>query len=174
MPKPPQINCRHGSQESLHNPVLQEMFRHHPFDNSSCQGIQSASAELKPADCCVRDHAERVAFHHCRTPPLVLLQVMGCPARQHSAKKEYLVAQSNQSFRASVARHEKWFVWVCVIGDSPHTKESCTRNHGHHEENTLRTTHQEAETHAKSQARPNARRYSHVISPRTNTTHTLT
>ena len=32
----------------------------------------SKSAELKLTDCCVRDHAEGVAFPPCATPPLVL------------------------------------------------------------------------------------------------------
>ena len=34
--------------------------------------------------CCVRDHAVSVAFHHCTTPPLVLLHVVACPAQSLS------------------------------------------------------------------------------------------
>ena len=48
------------------------------------RAYSSASAELKLTDWCVRDHADNVASPHCATPPLVLLQVVGCPAQSPS------------------------------------------------------------------------------------------
>ena len=46
------------------------------------RAYNSASAELTV--CCVRDHAVSVAFHHCTTPPLVLLHVVAWLAQSLS------------------------------------------------------------------------------------------
>ena len=48
------------------------------------KAYDSASAEQKLTVCCVRDHAVSVAFHHCATPPLVLLHVVAWPAQSLS------------------------------------------------------------------------------------------
>ena len=48
------------------------------------RAYNSASAELNLIVCCVRDHAVSVAFHHCTTPPLVLLHVGACLAQSLS------------------------------------------------------------------------------------------
>ena len=48
------------------------------------RAYNSASAELKLTVCCVLDHAVSVAFHHCTTPPLVLLHVVACLAQSLS------------------------------------------------------------------------------------------
>ena len=48
-----------------------------PSAISVVRACSSASAELRLTHYCVGDRAERVAFPHGTTPPLVLLQVMG-------------------------------------------------------------------------------------------------
>ena len=55
---------------------VQEMFGHHPFVTTRCQGIQFCFGGTQAHS---RDRADNLAFHHCTTPPLVLLQVMGLP-----------------------------------------------------------------------------------------------
>ena len=73
---PSQIDCRHGSRESLRIPGLSS-----DVSSPSLQKFQlseqknSASAELKLTYCCVLDQAERVVLPHCVTPPPVLLHV---------------------------------------------------------------------------------------------------
>ena len=48
------------------------------------RAYNSAAAKLQLTDCCVLEHAERVALLHCVTPPLVLLHVKCCPAQSQS------------------------------------------------------------------------------------------
>ena len=48
------------------------------------RAYNSASAELKLTDCCVLDHADRVALPNCVTPPLVFLHVWCCLAQSLS------------------------------------------------------------------------------------------
>ena len=82
---PSQIDCRHGSRESLHVPsVSRDVSSPSPSAIPVVKEYTSASAELKLTDCCVLDHAERVAPHHCVTPPFVLLLVWCCPAQSLS------------------------------------------------------------------------------------------
>ena len=61
--------------------LFQEMFRHYPFGNSSCQGVQFCFGELNLTVCYVRDHAERVALLHCATPAPCALAGHGLPSR---------------------------------------------------------------------------------------------
>ena len=55
-----------------------------PSANPSVTAYISASAKQKLTDCCVLDHAERVALLHCVTQPLVLLHVKCSPAQSLS------------------------------------------------------------------------------------------
>ena len=55
-----------------------------PSEIPVVRACNSASAELKLCDCCVLDHVERVALHHCVTPPVVLLHVCCCLAQSLS------------------------------------------------------------------------------------------
>ena len=52
--------------------------------SSSKRCFVTIPSELKLTDCCVLDHAERVALPHCVTLPLVLLRVSCCFAQSLS------------------------------------------------------------------------------------------
>ena len=82
MPMPSQTDCRHGfTRVTAYPNSFKRCFVTIPSVIPADKACSSASAELKLTDCCVRDHAERDAFLHCTNPPLVLLQVMGCPVQ---------------------------------------------------------------------------------------------
>ena len=75
MPLPSQLDCRHGSRESL---SFKRCFVTIPSDVPRVRAYNSASAELTQARSLLCScQAERVALPHCVTPPLVLLQEMG-------------------------------------------------------------------------------------------------
>ena len=82
MPMPSQADCRHGfTRVTAYPNSFKRCFVTIPSVIPADKACSSASAELKLTDCCVRDDAERVACPHCTTPPLVPLQVMGCPVQ---------------------------------------------------------------------------------------------
>ena len=73
-----QIDCRHGSGESLHVPVLcKRCFVTILSAIPVVRVCNSASAELKITAGCVLEHAEGVALPLCVTAPLVLLRESG-------------------------------------------------------------------------------------------------